>query len=168
MFESTCWLCLCTFLGSSTPCPYHMAEIGRAPSDKTVTSSVNRISGQTLFSDIFNFKSVLASNQFWAISWDVWFNLKCIKSISYTCCCWVFEGTMRESRITATCIHRSASFQTPLRTTSFLMTSGRMCLVRRRLDVNEMRPFGEVKALLESQSFNRMSWDHEDLKDNWC
>ena len=64
---------------------------------------------------------------------------------------------MRESHITATCIHRSASFQTPLRTTSFLLTSGRMCLVRRRLDVNEVRPFGEVKALLESQSFNRMS-----------
>ena len=33
--------------------------------------------------------------------------------------------------------------------------------------VNKMRPFGEVKALLESQSFNRMSWDHEDLKDTW-
>jgi hypothetical protein len=45
-----------------------MAEIGRAPSDKTATSSVNRISGQALFSDIFNFQSVLASNQFWAIS----------------------------------------------------------------------------------------------------
>ena len=164
MFKSICWQCACTLLGSSTPCHYHMGEISRTPRGKTVASSANRISGQTLVSDIFKqcWRSTTSGQWLEMTDWN--------RNVLKASLILLLDDWGHDAWVAHHChMHPPfLSFSDASKDNILSIEEWKDVLSEEKARcVNKMRPFGEVKALLESQSFNRMSWDHEDLKDTW-